>query len=452
MALEFRFPDVGEGIHEGEIVRWLVKEGDRVRLDQPLVEVETDKAVVEIPAPRAGTVLRVAAAEGQKIQVGEVLVVIGEADERTVAAAPPQTPPTAPTAASVVGALDLALTELPPSPDTTQGAPDTTPVAPDATQAAPAAASAQNRRVLAIPSVRKLAHDLGIDLNQVTPTGPHGRIRREDVLQAANVLQAADAQQATRQQPAPAAPAAAPAAELEQDQYGPVEYQPLTALRRTIAKAMVAAATTAVPVTTTDETDVTDLIALRERSRAVAAAQDVHMTLLPFIMKAVVAALRQHPMLNACLDEEHNRLILKRYYHLGIATDTPEGLIVPVVRHVDQKNLLTLASELARLTELARTRRLTPADLHGGTFTISNYGAIGGIFGTPMLHVPEVAILGVGKLLQKPVVHDGAVAVRTILPLSLTFDHRALDGAAAQRFLNEVMAYLAEPARLMLVL
>jgi len=434
MALEFRFPDVGEGIHEGEIVRWLVKEGDRVRPDQPLVEVETDKAVVEIPAPRAGLVVRLGAAEGQKIQVGEVLVVIGDVDEPAVVAAPPPTQPTTPAAASVVGSLDLALTELPPSPEVTQ--------------AAPAAASAQNRRVLAIPSVRKLARDLGVDLTQVTPTGPHGRMRREDVLQAAH------AQQAAHQRPAPAATAAeaAPAASLEQDQYGPVEYQPLSALRRTIAKAMVAAATTAVPVTTTDEADVTDLVALRERSRAAAATQNVHMTLLPFIMKAVVAALRQHPTLNACLDEAQNRLILKRYYHLGIATDTPDGLLVPVVRNVDQKNLLTLATELARLTELARTRRIAPTDLHGGTFTISNYGAIGGIFGTPMLHVPEVAILGIGKLLQKPVVHDGVVAIRTILPLSLTFDHRALDGAAAQRFLNEVIAYLAEPARLVLVL
>lgn len=430
MALEFRFPDVGEGIHEGEIVRWLVKEGDLVRPDQPLVEVETDKAVVEIPAPRAGTVLRVAAAEGQKIQVGEVLVVIGDTDEPVVAAAPPprQTQPTTPASASVVGSLDLALTELPPSPEVTP--------------AAPAAPSAQNRRVLAIPSVRKLARDLGVDLIQVTPTGPHGRIRREDVLQAA------------QQRPAPSAPPAeaAPVPGLEQDQYGPVAYQPLSALRRTIAKAMVAAATSAVPVTTTDEADVTDLVALRERSRAAAAAQNVHMTLLPFIMKAVVAALRQHPTLNASLDETHNRLLLKHYYHLGIATDTPEGLLVPVVHNVDQKNLLTLATELARLTEVARTRRIAPTDLRGGTFTISNYGTIGGIFATPVLHVPEVAILGVGKLLQKPVVHDGAVAIRTILPLSLTFDHRALDGAAAQRFLNAVIAYLSEPARLVLVL
>ena len=421
MALEFRFPDVGEGIHEGEIVRWLVKEGDQVRPDQPLVEVETDKAVVEIPAPRAGTILRVAVGEGEKIQVGEVLVVIGEAGERKSSAAP--------ASVSVVGSLDMATTELPPSPEVAQ-------------QAARTASSAPPPRVLAIPSVRKLARDLGVDLTQVTPTGPHGRIRREDVLHAAE------------QRPVPPAPPAAPAtpADLERDQHGPVEYEPLSALRRTIAQAMVTAATTAVPVTTTDEADVTELVALRERSTEAAAAHNVRVTLLPFLMKAVVAALRQHPRLNASLDEAHNRLVLKRYYHLGIATDTSEGLIVPVVKDVDQKNIVTLATDLARLTDFARTRRIPLTDLRGGTFTISNYGAIGGIFATPMLHLPEVAILGVGKLLQKPVVHGGEVVIRTILPLSLTFDHRALDGAEAQRFLNELIAYLANPARLVLVL
>jgi pyruvate dehydrogenase E2 component (dihydrolipoamide acetyltransferase) len=430
MALEFRFPDVGEGIHEGEIVRWLVHEGDQVRPDQPLVEVETDKAVVEIPAPRAGTVLRLAVAEGEQIQVGEVLVVIGEAGERPVNASstPPQKSSAAPASVSVVGALDIATTELPPSPE--------------AAQAARTAASAQPRRVLAIPSVRKLARDLGVDLTQVTPTGPHGRIRREDVLHAA------------QQPPVPPAPPAPPVTptDLERDQHGPVVYEPLSALRRTIAQAMVTAATTAVPVTTTDEADVTELVALRERSTEAAAEHQVRMTLLPFIMKAVVAALHQHPRLNASLDEAQSRLVLKRYYHLGIATDTAEGLIVPVVKDVNQKNMVTLATDLARLTDLARTRRIPLTDLRGGTFTISNYGAIGGIFATPMLRLPEVAILGVGKLLQKPVVHGGEVAIRTVLPLSLTFDHRALDGAEAQRFLNELIAYLSNPARLVVVL
>jgi pyruvate dehydrogenase E2 component (dihydrolipoamide acetyltransferase) len=420
MALEFRFPDVGEGIHEGEVVRWLVKEGDRVRPDQPLVEVETDKAIVEIPAPRAGTILHMAVGAGEKIQVGEVLVVIGEAGERKSAAAP--------ASVSVVGSLDIATTEIPPSPEVAQ--------------AAHAVSSAQPPRVLAIPSVRKLARDLSVDLTQVTPTGPHGRIRREDVLHA------------VQQRSIPPTPSAAPVtpAGLEHDQHGPVEYEPLSALRRTIAQAMVTAATTAVPVTTTDEADVTELVALRERSTEAAAEHNVHVTLLPFIMKAVVAALRQHPKLNAALDEAQNRLVLKRYYHLGIATDTAEGLIVPVVKDVDQKNMVTLATDLARLTDLARTRRIPLTDLRGGTFTISNYGAIGGIFATPMLRLPEVAILGVGKLLQKPVAHGGEVVIRTILPLSLTFDHRALDGAEAQRFLNGLIAYLSNPARLVLML
>jgi pyruvate dehydrogenase E2 component (dihydrolipoamide acetyltransferase) len=227
--------------------------------------------------------------------------------------------------------------------------------------------------------------------------------------------------------------------------------QPLPALRRTIAAAMVQAATTAVPVTTTDEVDVTDLVDIQQRSREVTAPQGVHVTLLPFIMKAVVAALRQHPHLNATLADSLHHLVLKHYYHLGIATDTPDGLIVPVVKDVDQKTILTLATEVQRLAELARERRLALADLRGGTFTISNYGAIGGIFATPMLHLPQVAILGVGKLLQKPIVYQGEVAIRTVLPLSLTFDHRALDGAAVQRFLNDLMGYLATPARLFLV-
>jgi pyruvate dehydrogenase E2 component (dihydrolipoyllysine-residue acetyltransferase) len=384
--------------------------------------VETDKAVVEIPAPRAGTILHMAVGAGEKIQVGEVLVVIGEAGERKSSAAS--------ASVSVVGSLDMATTELPPSHE----------VAP----VAPRASSAQPPRVLAIPSVRKLARDLGVDLAQVTPTGPHGRIRREDVLHAAGQRPVPPTL------PTPAAPVTP--AGLERDQHGAVEYEPLSALRRTIAQAMVTAATTVVPVTTTDEADVTELVALRERTTEETAEHNVRVTLLPFIMKAVVAALHLHPRLNASLDEAQNRLVLKRYYHLGIATDTAEGLLVPVVKDVDQKNIVTLATDLARLTELARTRRIPLADLRGGTFTISNYGAIGGIFATPMLHVPEVAILGVGKLLQKPVVHAGEVVIRTILPLSLTFDHRALDGAEAQRFLNKLIAYLSNPARLILVL
>ena len=411
MALEFRFPDVGEGIAQGEIVRWLVAPGDEVRADQPLVEVETDKAVVEIPAPRAGTILRLPVAAGETIQVGEILAVIGEPDAAEADAAPQ------PEAASVVGRLDAKTLELPPEP-VAAGSQD---------------GATTDGRILAIPSVRKLARDLGVDLSRVTPSGPRGRIRREDVLQAA---------------PQGAAPAQR-SADAQQDAHGAIELQPLSALRRTIAKAMVEAATTAVPITTIDEVDISELLDWRTRSNA---ASDVHLTLLPFIMKAVVAALKQHPALNASLADDQQHLIVKRYYHLGIATDTPEGLIVPVVKNVDRKSLLTLATELQHLAELANTRRIPLADLRGGTFTISNYGTVGGLFATPMLHLPQVAILGVGRFLQKPVAYEGAVALRTMLPLSLTFDHRVLDGAAAQRFLNAVMACLADPTRLLLTL
>lgn len=411
MALEFRFPDVGEGIAQGEIVRWLVAQGDQVRADQPIVEVETDKAVVEIPSPRAGKVLRLPVAAGKTIQVGEILAVIGDSDDTEGASE------SVPAAASVVGRLDAKTLDLPPEP----------------AREDPGNGTAADGRVLAIPSVRKLARDLGVDLNQVTPSGPRGRIRREDVLREAP-------QNFESVQPSA----------TQQDAHGPVELQPFTALRRTIAKAMVEAATTAVPITTIDEVDISELLDWRARSNA--AAADVHLTLLPFIMKAVVAGLQQHPELNASLADDQQHLVVKRYYHIGIATDTPEGLIVPVVRDVDRKSVLALATELQNLAELAKTRRISLADLRGATFTITNYGAVGGIFATPMLHLPQVAILGIGRFMQKPTAHEGAIALRTILPLSLTFDHRVLDGAAAQRFLNAVMACLADPTRLLLTL
>ncbi len=427
MPVEFRFPDVGEGITEGEVVRWLVTVGDPVRADQALAEVETDKAVVEIPAPRAGTILRLAVGEGEKIQVGNVLVVIGEDGETVAEVEPPVGRTAASSSVSVVGALQETSMVLPPPPDMT--------VTPEAVDPA--------GRTLAIPSVRKLARELGVDLAQVTATGPRGRVRREDVLRAAPSRPVAV-------EDLVAAPG--PESDERRDDYGAVTVQPLPALRRRIAEAMVRAAHTAVPITTTDEADVTELVALRQRSREAAAAHGVNVTLLPFMMKAVVAALRQHPYLNATLEEALQHIVLKHYYHLGIATDTPDGLIVPVIRDVDQKSILSLATDLQRLAELARERRIGLADLRGGTFTISNYGAIGGLFGTPMLHYPQVAILGVGKLVQKPVVYEGDVAVRTIVPLSLTFDHRAMDGAHAQRFLNDLLSYLSDPARLLLVL
>jgi pyruvate dehydrogenase E2 component (dihydrolipoamide acetyltransferase) len=291
--------------------------------------------------------------------------------------------------------------------------------------------------------VRKLARELGVDLQRVTPTGPRGRIRREDVLQAAE-------SPATAATPTLSPSEALPA--TERDEHGPVEPLVLPALRRTIAAAMVRAATTAVPVTTTDEADVTDLAALRQRSKDVAASQGVQVTLLPFLMKAVVAALRQHPQLNATLADDQHHLLLKRYYHLGIATAVPDGLVVPVIRHADRLTVLQLAHEIQRLAGQAQERKLSLEELSGSTFTITNFGSFGGQQGTPIINPPEVAILGCGRIEKKAVVVEDQVVARPMLPLALSFDHRLIDGAAAGQFLARLKALLVDPNLLFLEL
>lgn len=413
MAVEFKFPDVGEGIVEGEIRRWLVKEGDRVKADQPLVEVETDKALVELPAPKSGTILKICAREGETIKVGQVVVIIGDPGET----GPTTATPSVHESVTVVGALDATTLELhPPRPR--------------------AASIVHPPRVRAIPSVRKLAKELGVNLARVKGTGIDGRIRREDVLRVAD-------EQKARQQPAPA-----PSVKTEEA----VERVSLSRLRRTIAAAMVRSAFTAPHVTSHDETDATRLQEIVRRERPPAEAQGVHLTLLPFVVKAVIAGLKAEPYLNAELDMEAGEVLLKKHYHIGIATDTPEGLLVPVVRDADRKSVLELAREFAALGEKARSRTATLDELRGSTFTITNYGALGGYFGTPIINPPEVAILGLGRVQEKPVARDGQVVIRPMLPLSLSFDHRLIDGATAQRFLNHVMARLEDPDLLLLEL
>ncbi len=426
--IEFRFPDVGEGIVEGEIRRWLVKEGDRVKADQPLVEVETDKALVELPAPKAGTVLRICAREGDIIKVGQVVVVIGDPGELHAEPEPePQQE-----SVTVVGTLEENPQELPiahepilsPGPD--------------------------EGKVRAIPSVRKLAQELGVDLSQVKGSGGDGRILREDVLRVVESQRA--------RPPAPpvvtdtepsrvtAEPPVQPAAVIEGDE--PVERLALTRLRRTIAAAMVKSKSTAPHVTTHDEVWVSRLMEILRQERARVEGEGVHLTLLPFLIKAIIAGLRAEPFLNAELDVEAGFAKLKKYYHIGIATDTPEGLLVPVIRHADRKGVIELAREITELSEKARSRTATLNELRGSTFTITNYGALGGLFGTPIINLPEVAILGLGRVQEKPVVREGQVVIRPVLPLSLSFDHRLIDGGTAQRFLNVVMAQLQDPDKL----
>jgi pyruvate dehydrogenase E2 component (dihydrolipoamide acetyltransferase) len=401
MAKEFRFPDVGEGITEGEIVRWLVKEGDAVEVDQVLAEIETDKAVVEMPSPFAGTVLKLHFKEKDLIKVGQALVTIGEKGEALAAAAP----------ATPAG-------EARPSP------------------AAPAAVPAVARpgEVLATPRVRALAKELGVDISAVPGTGPGGRVTEDDV-------------RASR--PA-AAPAAMPAIRVKAkyDLYGTLDRIPLRGVRRATARKMRESLDHAAHVTHVDEADAGPLEALRQKMKPEVEAGGAKLTYLPFIIKALVEALKLHPTLNATLDEEENEIVLKKYYNIGVAVDVPDGLIVPVVKAADQKAIADLAAEIQSLAQAARERTLDLADLKGGTFSITNVGVIGGDFATPIINYPEVAILATMKIADRARVVNGEVVVQKTLPLCLAFDHRVIDGAEAARFTKDLVRFLEAPAEL----
>jgi len=422
MPYEFKFPDIGEGLTEGEIVRWLVKEGDEVKEGQPLVEVETDKALAEIPSPRTGVILKILAKEKEIVKVGQVIVVIGEKGEALAAPPPKPSAPPRPKSVGVVGELEEAPEESPAV----------------AAKVEPIKPALVSEHALATPSVRALAKELGVDINKVQGTGPEGRVLEKDVRQAAESKEK------------PVEEVKKPPKVRKYDLYGYVERIPLRGVRRSIAKAMVKSKYTAPHVTTMDEADVTELWKIREKEKKAAEGKGIKLTILPFIVKAVIAGLSEHPYLNATLDDENEEIILKKYYNIGFATDTPEGLMVPVVKNAKDKSILHLAEELTQSAEKARNRKIDLADLQGGTFTITNYGALGGIYGTPIINHPEVAILGVGKIKDMPVVRDGKIEIRKILHLALSFDHRVVDGGEAARFLNTVIARLEDPDLILL--
>jgi pyruvate dehydrogenase E2 component (dihydrolipoamide acetyltransferase) len=443
MAFEFKFPDIGEGLTEGEIVRWLAKEGDEIKEGQPLVEVETDKALAEIPSPKTGVILKILAKEKEIVKVGQVIVVIGEKGEAVAAAAPPApSEPPRPKSVGVVGELEEAPEEAPavPTKAKPKEAPEKAPEKPPAEAAKPKPVKPVlvSEHAIAAPAVRALARELGVDINKVQGTGPEGRVLEKDVKQFAEPKEK------------PAEEVKKPAKVRKYDLYGYLDRIPLRGVRRSIAKAMVKSKYTAPHVTAMDEADVTELWKIREKEKKVAEDKGIKLTILPFIIKGIVTALIEHPYLNATLDDESEEIILKKYFNIGLATDTPEGLMVPVVKNAKDKSILQLAEELTQLAEKARNRTIDLADLKGGTFTITNYGAVRGIYGTPIINYPEVAILGIGKIQEKPVVRDGNVVIRKILPLSLTFDHRVVDGAEAARFLNTVIARLEDPDLILL--
>ncbi|MEK6852077.1 MAG: dihydrolipoamide acetyltransferase family protein [Candidatus Thermoplasmatota archaeon] len=403
MAKEFKLPDIGEGVHEGEITKWLVKEGDPIKEEQLFVEVMTDKVTVQLPSPFTGRVLRLLAKEGEVVKVGSPIIVVGEEGEAAPApaAAVPAAKPSAPT----------------PTPA--------------------AEAAVPSGEILATPAVRRLARELGIDLAAVRGTGPRGRITEEDVRAAATGPKPV----APPPKAAVAVPAAGPTA-------GQEERIPIHGIRRRISEKMHKSKTTAAHFTYVEEVDMTALVHLREKLKAKAEKKGVKITYLPFVIRAVVAALKDHPSLNATVDDEKQETVVKRYYHIGVATATDAGLIVPVVHDADKKDLYGLAREIERLAEAARTNKLTPADITGGTFTITSLGALGGIMATPIINWPEVAILGVHRIEKRPVVRNDQVAIHEMMYLTCSFDHRVIDGHVGAAFVESVKEYLEHPALL----
>ncbi|WP_336786517.1 dihydrolipoamide acetyltransferase family protein [Paenibacillus sp. MMO-177] len=424
---EYKFPELGEGLHEGEIVKVHIKVGDKVTDDDIIMEVQNDKAVVEVPCPVNGTVLEVRMKDGQVCHVGEVVAIIdaeGDLPEQDTPAAE------APAAAA-------------PAPAAAPAAPAATPAA---APAAPAEApKATGGLVLATPSVRKFAREQGVDLTTVTGTGKNGRITREDVTSGGGAAPAAAAPATEAAAPAAAeAPAAKPAAAAV-DAYRPEERVPFKGIRKAIANAMVKSVYTAPHVTIMDEVDVTELVALRAKYKPYAEKKGSKLTYLPFIVKALVAACRQFPIMNATLDEASQEIVYKKYYNIGIATDTDNGLIVPVIEDADRKNIFMVADKIRDLAAKGREGKLTAAELKGSTISISNIGSAGGMFFTPVINFPEVAILGTGRISEKPVVRNGEIVAAPVMALSLSFDHRLIDGATAQNFMNYIKQLLGQP-------
>lgn len=386
MAFDFALPDLGEGITEGEIRKWLVKEGDAVEEHQAILEVETDKAVVEVPSPKKGFVQKIRKLQGEIAKVGDILLTIVEKLEETKEAAPSKEEKKS---FGVVGTLPEA------------------------------------EEILATPAVRNVAKRLGVDIEKIKGTGPMGRITEDDVVKASGG-----------------------AKDLTKDQFGSIERVPIKGLRRSIAKNLLASMRTAAFVTGMDDADVSALWMLREKEKKIALQKGIRLTFLPFFIKAVQHSLTTHPMLNASVDEAGEEIVVKKYFNIGVAVDTAEGLMVPVVKDVDKKTILDLARELQELSAKAKERKLKLEELKGSTFTLSNFGSFGGTYATPIINYPDVAILGTGKISDRPWVKDGQIVIRKILSLSLTFDHRVIDGAEASQFLNKVTQYLEDPDKI----
>lgn len=420
MRYVFRLPDVGEGITQADIVEYLVKPGDTVKADQPVVRIETDKAVVELPSPVSGTVVEMPFKPGNSVNVGDPVLIIET--EKLVAAEAAQPEPMA---------------AKPPPRREVQPA--------QASERAQPKAPRPVERILATPHTRRLARELSVDISTVRATGPHGRVTDDDIRRAAS-----EAALPPPKAPTAAAVQAPATAGFDFEKYGPTQRIPLKGVRKRIAEVMARSVSTIPHVSHFDQADVTELLRVLEQQRPLAQDRGIKLTVLAFLAKAAATGLKEYPILNSSLDEETGELVMKEYIHIGIATDTEAGLMVPVIRDVDRKSIMTIAAEAQDLSSKARDRTIDLESLRGGSFTITNVGALGGLWATPIILHPQVAILGSMRAQPMPVVRSNEVVVRTIMPLTLSFDHRVLDGATAARFTDYVAALLGDPMRLLM--
>ena len=454
MNFEFKLPDIGEGTVEGEIVKWLVKPGDVLTEDQPMVEVMTDKATVVLPSPRAGTVVETRGKEGDIAKVGAVIVVIATDGAGAKPAAPAAATKPA-TAASVPASM--------PAP---------TASSPQAPSAKPQAPAGDARSVLATPATRKLAREKGMDITQVPGSGRQGQVTRDDVEKAAggscvagqfhnamptSLEQAAmavagpgalgpSAALAASMSRVPARAIPAPAVSGEKRE----ERTPFRGLRKKIAEKMHQSKTTAAHFTYVEDCDFTELGKVRASLKPRAEEYGVKLTYLPFFFKAMALTLRRHPKLNSMLDEKTQEWVVKHYYNIGISVDTPTGLIVPVVKHCESRSILSIAAELQRVADEARAGKSKLDDIQGGTITVTSVGNIGGVLATPIINFPEVAIVGLNKIAPRPVVRDGQIVIRDMAYLAISLDHRLVDGADGARFMTDLVKLLENPAGMML--
>jgi pyruvate dehydrogenase complex dihydrolipoamide acetyltransferase long form len=448
MNIDFKLPELGENVHSGDVVNVLVQEGDTIAANDGVVELETDKAVVEIPCPHAGRVAKLLVKKGDTIKVGQAILTIASEKTAEPAATAPASAP--------------AATATAPAPAEAAKADGEAQPAAEAASANKQVALDRPGPIPAGPAVRRMAREQGVDLRTVAGSGKHGRITAEDVQAVSRTAPAAAAVSppplpaAAPATPAPATPtlqATVPPGDLASDAWGPIRVEKMSRIRRTIAEQMARSAATIPHVTNFDDADVTELERLRQGVPAAQLSQNIKLTMMPFVMKAVAIVLRRHAALNAVFDEPNEQIVYKDYVNLGIAVDTPRGLVVPNVRNADRLTILQLAQALGSIAERARGSQFGIDDLRGGTFTISNLGAVGGSYSTPIINFPEVAILLLGRARWLPVVrgenHDH-IESRLMMPLSLSYDHRLVDGATAGRFLNEVIHNLETPGMLLL--